>query len=699
MHVWRQACLTTVMTDQGVPAEQAAATAAEMAAGGSDAVAVELTVTGCTPPPAPPAGTFMSDRCCIDFAYRIDDNNASFTLSRDRDVIVECDRNVEAECVDQGRLCSTDAQLAVGAEEEEEEAVTVCEAFDEHLATTIAMCVVATLIVSGFVWRECCRQVVDEDELKRELRDAKHKINKLLQDAGVKTEDEISEAAQMQELDQLHKDRDHWQAKLDAFEAQETSKKINHNLEVLSMVALGLAMVLGLMSLVVYLTWSFIQAVDTWIIILVFSVVYLIIMGIAAFTCLEEYKEPIFQVHIILFGVAAVLGLMGLIVYGLLIFLKSADAWVIILVFTVVYFIIVGLSVRTDMLSDYKDGIFEIHMVLFGVVTAFALIGLMVYGVVKFIQSADSWVIILVFSAVYVVGVLTAAFTWLSKYKDGIFAVHLGLLGVAAIIAIVAAMVLNFDLVHWAFFCAALCGVICSAADNDKITAVFAGIGCITLGLGIYMVIVIVWFSNYCSVHSDPCYNEGECLDDGSPDEFWCECVDPYHGETCLENACPAGACSGVGACSESGGAAVCECYDGYSGEGCQYDVPYCSWGEDFCQNGGICVSKGPRGYECACSCETAEGDVCVLGNIGDHCEDECDNSWYSFDDDCPEFVGFSDTYDPDKAFPEKLPGGVLHSVDVEIVDPDAFVWRKGHTLVACVGLCCCIGALYAKKK
>ena len=90
---------------------------------------------------------------------------------------------------------------------------------------------------------------------------------------------------------------------------------------------------------------------------------------------------------------------------------------------------------------------------------------------------------------------------------------------------------------------------------------------------------------------------------------------------------------------------------------------------------------------------------MCVLGNIGDHCEDECDNSWYSFDDDCPEFVGFSDTYDPDKAFPEKLPGGVLHSVDVEIVDPDAFVWRKGHTLVACVGLCCCIGALYAKKK
>ena len=384
-------------------------------------------------------------------------------------------------------------------EEEEEEAVTVCEAFDEHLATTIAMCVVATLIVSGFVWRECCRQVVDEDELKRELRDVKHKINKLLQEAGVETEDEISEAAQMQELDQLHKDRDHWQAKLDAFEAQETSKKINHNLEVLSMVALGLAMVLGLMSLVVYLTWSFIQAVDTWIIILVFSVVYLIIMGIAAFTCLEEYQEPIFKVHIILFGVAAVLGLMGLIVYGLLIFLKSADAWV----------------------------------------------------------------IILVLSAVYVVGVLTAAFTWLSKYKDGIFAVHLGLLGVAAIIAIVAAMVLNFDLVHWAFFCAALCGVICSAADNDKITAVFAGIGCITLGLGIYMVIVIVWFSNYCSVHSDPCYNEGECLDDGSPDEFWCECVDPYHGETCLENACPAGACSGVGACSESGGAAVCEWYDG----------------------------------------------------------------------------------------------------------------------------------------
>jgi len=61
MHVWRQACLTTVLTDQGVPAEQAAATAAEMAAN-SEAQAIELTVTGCTPPPSPPADASGSGR-------------------------------------------------------------------------------------------------------------------------------------------------------------------------------------------------------------------------------------------------------------------------------------------------------------------------------------------------------------------------------------------------------------------------------------------------------------------------------------------------------------------------------------------------------------------------------------------------------------------------------------------------------------
>ena len=54
MHVWWQACLIPIMTDLGVPVEQAAAYAAGMAAL-NRTQAVELTVTGCTPPPAPPA--------------------------------------------------------------------------------------------------------------------------------------------------------------------------------------------------------------------------------------------------------------------------------------------------------------------------------------------------------------------------------------------------------------------------------------------------------------------------------------------------------------------------------------------------------------------------------------------------------------------------------------------------------------------
>ena len=51
MHVWRQACLTTELTDQGVSAEQAAETAARVAAA-TLTQAVKLTITGCPAVPA-----------------------------------------------------------------------------------------------------------------------------------------------------------------------------------------------------------------------------------------------------------------------------------------------------------------------------------------------------------------------------------------------------------------------------------------------------------------------------------------------------------------------------------------------------------------------------------------------------------------------------------------------------------------------
>ena len=49
------------MTDLGSPADQAAAMAATLAAD-PQVMAIELTVTGCTAPPAPPTGDSGSER-------------------------------------------------------------------------------------------------------------------------------------------------------------------------------------------------------------------------------------------------------------------------------------------------------------------------------------------------------------------------------------------------------------------------------------------------------------------------------------------------------------------------------------------------------------------------------------------------------------------------------------------------------------
>uniref|UniRef100_A0A3B4U7M0 Protein crumbs homolog 1-like n=1 Tax=Seriola dumerili TaxID=41447 RepID=A0A3B4U7M0_SERDU len=135
---------------------------------------------------------------------------------------------------------------------------------------------------------------------------------------------------------------------------------------------------------------------------------------------------------------------------------------------------------------------------------------------------------------------------------------------------------------------------------------------------------------------SQPCLNQGECLDQFY--EFNCSCSSGWEGELCETeiNECSSGPCV-YGTCKDLLADYQCDCEPGYTGKDCQEELDNCL--EFSCVNGGSCVEMVgthtclcPPGYvgkrcqwrfppvACDAKTECLNGGICIGGNSGGNC-------------------------------------------------------------------------------
>lgn len=106
---------------------------------------------------------------------------------------------------------------------------------------------------------------------------------------------------------------------------------------------------------------------------------------------------------------------------------------------------------------------------------------------------------------------------------------------------------------------------------------------------------------------SQPCLNQGECLDQFY--EFNCSCSAGWEGELCEReiNECSSGPCV-YGTCKDLLADYHCDCEPGYTGKDCQEEVDNCL--EFSCVNEGSCVEM-----------EETHTCLCPAGYIGKRCQ------------------------------------------------------------------------------
>lgn len=119
---------------------------------------------------------------------------------------------------------------------------------------------------------------------------------------------------------------------------------------------------------------------------------------------------------------------------------------------------------------------------------------------------------------------------------------------------------------------------------------------------------------------SNPCQNDGECIDDIG--KFYCNCTGTgYYGLLCQhnENECKKNPniCMNDGVCYDTYGSYVCECLSNYSGFNCEQLIDPCS--PQPCGHGGSCISR-KNSFECLCS-HGYSGEYCEKGP---NCPNEC---------------------------------------------------------------------------
>uniref|UniRef100_A0A665VVZ6 Crumbs cell polarity complex component 2b n=1 Tax=Echeneis naucrates TaxID=173247 RepID=A0A665VVZ6_ECHNA len=135
---------------------------------------------------------------------------------------------------------------------------------------------------------------------------------------------------------------------------------------------------------------------------------------------------------------------------------------------------------------------------------------------------------------------------------------------------------------------------------------------------------------------SQPCLNQGECLDQFY--EFNCSCSLGWQGQLCETeiNECSSSPCV-YGTCKDLLADYQCDCEPGYTGKDCQEEVDNCL--EISCVNGGDCIETVgthtclcPSGYvgkrcqwrfppvACDATAECLNGGICIGGNSGGNC-------------------------------------------------------------------------------
>lgn len=97
---------------------------------------------------------------------------------------------------------------------------------------------------------------------------------------------------------------------------------------------------------------------------------------------------------------------------------------------------------------------------------------------------------------------------------------------------------------------------------------------------------------------SEPCLNNGTCVDTGS--QFRCDCPRGWKGSRCEEEdgLCALNPCHNDAHCVNLVGDYFCVCPEGVSGKNCEIAPNRCL-GEP-CHNGGVCGDFGSH-LECTC--------------------------------------------------------------------------------------------------
>nr|CAB3233619.1 protein crumbs [Phallusia mammillata] len=109
---------------------------------------------------------------------------------------------------------------------------------------------------------------------------------------------------------------------------------------------------------------------------------------------------------------------------------------------------------------------------------------------------------------------------------------------------------------------------------------------------------------------SDPCKNDGTCVDEFNV--YKCTCRQGFTTKNCDVNIddCVNVTCSGQGKCMDAINGYVCECFKGYKGHLCETDVDECA--PSPCLNGGTCYNL-IGSYRCDCNGTNFIGDRCQL--------------------------------------------------------------------------------------
>ncbi|XP_006821549.1 hepatocyte growth factor activator serine proteases-like [Saccoglossus kowalevskii] len=103
---------------------------------------------------------------------------------------------------------------------------------------------------------------------------------------------------------------------------------------------------------------------------------------------------------------------------------------------------------------------------------------------------------------------------------------------------------------------------------------------------------------------SDPCLNDGTCVNSVGQNKYICYCKEEYSGDNCevklTEAVCFINQCVNGGTCIDNIDQFSCLCPDGYTGAICEVNINECE--SSPCLNGGTCLENvNTAGYVCQC--------------------------------------------------------------------------------------------------